>query len=114
MEQFTTRQNKIGRLIQKELSELFRREIQTFAPGKILSVTAVRVTRDMSLARCYLSIFPSEGASQVIEGIKLQRSQIRGELGRIVRFQLRHVPELDFFIDDSLDYIDKIDSLLKE
>ena len=114
MEQFTTRQNKIGRLIQKELSEFFRRDAQTYAPGKLISVTAVRVTRDMSLARCYLSIFPSEGSAEVLAGIKLQKSHIRGELGKIVRFQLRHVPELDFFVDDSLDYIEKIDHLLKD
>ena len=113
MEQFSTRQNKIGRLIQKELSEIFRREAQVFAPGKMISVTTVRVTKDMSLSRCYLSIFPSDGAAEVLKEIKLQKSRLRGELGRIVRFQLRHVPELDFFIDDSLDYIDKIDSLLK-
>jgi ribosome-binding factor A len=113
MEQYTTRQNKIGRLIQKELSELFRREAHTLAKGKMISVTAVRVTRDMSLARCYLSIFPSEGSAAVLTEIKLHKSHLRGELGQAVRFQLRHVPELEFFIDDSLDYIEKIDTLLK-
>lgn len=113
MEQFTTRQNKIGRLIQKELSEFLRREANTIARGKMVSVTAVRVTRDMSLARCYLSIFPSEGASEVLKEIKLHKAHLRGELGNAVRFQLRHVPELEFFIDDSLDYIEKIDNLLK-
>lgn len=113
MEQFSTRQNKIGRLIQKELSEFFRREALTLAKGKMVSVTAVRVTRDMSLARCYLSIFPSEGAAAVIAEIKLHKGHLRGELGQAVRFQLRHVPELEFFLDDSLDYIEKIDNLLK-
>ena len=113
MEQFSTRQNKIGRLIQKELSEFFRREAGTLAKGKMVSVTAVRVTRDMSLARCYLSIFPSEGAAAVLAEIKLHKGHLRGELGQAVRFQLRHVPELEFFIDDSLDYIEKIDNLLK-
>jgi len=113
MEQFSTRQNKIGRLIQKELSEFFRRESLTLAKGKMVSVTAVRVTRDMSLARCYLSIFPSDGSLDILNDIKLHRGHIRGELGHAVRFQLRHVPELEFFIDDSLDYIEKIDTLLK-
>ena len=113
MEQFTTRQNKISRLIQKEMSEFLRREALTLAKGKMVSVTAVRVTRDMSLARCYISIFPSEGSAEILKEIKLHKSHIRGELGHAVRFQLRHVPELEFFIDDSLDYIEKIDTLLK-
>jgi ribosome-binding factor A len=113
MEQFSTRQNKIGRLIQKELSEFFRREALTLAKGKIVSVTAVRITKDMSLARCYLSIFPSGGSAEILAEIKLKKGHLRGELGQAVRFQLRHVPELEFFIDDSLDYIEKIDNLLK-
>ena len=113
MEEYSTRQNKIARLIQKELSELLRRDTNVLAKGRILSLTQVRVTRDMSLARCYLSIFPSEGSETVLAEIKLHKSKLRGELGNIVRHQLRHVPELEFFIDDSLDYIEKIDNLLK-
>lgn len=114
MEQFSTRQNKIGRLIQKELSEFFRRESQALAHGRMITVTAVRVTKDMSLARCYLSVFPSEGSAEVLAEIKQHKGRLRGDLGKVVRFQLRHVPELDFFIDDSLDYIEKIDHLLKD
>jgi len=113
MEEYTTRQNKIGRLIQKELSELLRRDTNILAKGRILSLTTVRVTRDMSQAKCYLSIFPSEGAAAVLADIKLHKSKLRGDLGNIVRFQLRHVPELEFYLDDSLDYIEKIDKLLK-
>ena len=112
MEQYSTRQNKIGRLIQKELGELLRRDTQVLAKGRILSLTIVRVTRDISQARCYLSIFPSAGAEEVLADIKLHKGKLRGELGNIVRFQLRHVPELEFFLDDSLDYIEKIDKLL--
>ena len=100
-------------MIQKELSELLRRETQVLAKGRILSLTIVRVTRDISLAKCYLSIFPSTGADEVLANIKLHKSKLRGELGNIVRFQLRHVPELEFFLDDSLDYIENIDKLLK-
>jgi ribosome-binding factor A len=113
MEQYSTRQNKIGRLIQKELSELLRRDTQVLAKGRILSLTIVRVTRDISQAECYLSIFPSDGADEVLANIKLHKSKLRGELGNIVRLQLRHIPELEFFLDDSLDYIEKIDQLLK-
>ena len=79
----------------------------------MFSVTAVLVTKDMSLARCYLSIFPSQGAAEVMAEIKLHKGHLRGELGHAVSFQLRHVPELEFFVDDSLDYIEKIDNLLK-
>lgn len=113
-EQYTTRQNKISRLIQKELSELLRRDTPLLAKGKIISVTKVRVTKDISLARCYLSIFPSEGAPEVLLEIKQHKGKYRGEIGNIVRHQLRIVPELEFFIDDSLDYIEKIDKLLKQ
>lgn len=114
MEQYTTRQNKIGRLIQKELSELLRRDTPILAKGRILSVTAVRITKDMAIARCYLSIFPSAGADEVLSEIKQYKGKLRGDLGNLVRFQLRHVPELEFFLDDSLDYIEKIDKLLHQ
>ena len=114
MEEYTTRQNKIGRLIQKELSELLRRDTPIFAKGRILSVTKVRITKDMSLARCYLSIFPSAGSAEVLSEIKHHKGKLRGELGNLIRFQLRIVPELEFFIDDSLDYIENIDKLLHQ
>jgi len=114
MEQYTTRQNKIGRLIQKELSELLRRDTPLFAKGKILSVTNVRITKDMAIARCYLSVFPSTGSDVVLSEIKQAKGKLRGELGNLIRFQLRHVPDLEFFLDDSLDYIEKIDKLLHQ
>ena len=114
MEEYTTRQNKIGRLIQKEISELLRRDTPILAKGKIISVTKVRITKDMSIARCYLSIFPSEGAEAVLAEIKHHKGKLRGELGNLIRFQLRHVPELEFFVDDSLDYIERIDKLLHQ
>ena len=104
----TTRQNKISRLLQKELSEIFL--LQTKAmPGVLVSVSAVRISPDMSIARVYLSIFPSEKSEEMVKNIK----SIRFELGTRVRHQLRIIPELKFFVDDSLDYIEKIDALLK-
>ena len=104
----TTRQNKISRLLQKELSEIFL--LQTKAmPGTLVSVSAVRISPDMSIARVYLSVFPSEKAEEIVKNMKT----IRYELGTRVRHQLRIIPELKFFVDDSLDYIEKIDSLLK-
>lgn len=108
----TTRQNKISRLLQKELSEIFL--LQTKAMhGVLVSVSAVRISPDMSVARVYLSIFPSEKAEELVKNINESMRSIRYELGTRVRHQLRIIPELKFFIDDSLDYIEKIDSLLK-
>ena len=108
----TTRQQKIARLLQKELSEIFR--VQTAKMGGVLvSVSAVRVSPDLSIARAYLSIFPSERANEIIESINHSARSVRYELAQRVRYQLRKTPELTFFIDDSLDYIDHIDSLLK-
>ena len=108
----TTRQNKISRLLQKELSEIFL--LQTKAmPGILVSVSAVRISPDMSIARVYLSIFPSEKGEERVKNINNNMKPIRYELGTRVRHQLRIIPELKFFVDDSLDYIEKIDSLLK-
>lgn len=108
----TTRQNRIDRLLQKELGDIFL--LQTKAmPGTLISVSAVRISPDLSIARVYLSIFPSEKGEELMTNIKGNMKAIRYELGKRVRHQLRIIPELKFFIDDSLDYIDKIDSLLK-
>ena len=108
----TTRQNKISRLLQKELSEIFL--LQTKAmPGVLVSVSAVRISPDMSIARVYLSVFPSERAEEIVKNVNDNMKTIRYELGTRVRHQLRIIPELKFFVDDSLDYIEKIDSLLK-
>ena len=109
----TTRQQKIARLLQKELSEIFR--VQTAKMGGVLvSVSAVRVSPDLSIARAYLSIFPSERANEIIESINHSARSVRYELAQRVRYQLRKTPELTFFIDDSLDYIERIDELLKK
>ena len=108
----TTRQNKIARLLQKELSEIFL--LQTKAmPGILVSVSTVRISPDMSIARVYLSVFPSVKAEEMGKSINDNMKSIRYELGTRVRHQLRIIPELKFFVDDSLDYIEKIDSLLK-
>lgn len=108
-----TRQAKIARLIQKELSELFRK--QTAAMGGVLvSVSAVRISPDLSVARGYLSIFPSKYAEEMLANINRNAKTIRYELAKILRYQLRKMPELTFFIDDSLDYIDHIDDILRK
>ena len=109
----TTRQNKIARLLQKELSDIFL--LQTKAThGTLISVSAVRISPDLSVARAYLSVFPPEKAEEIVKNINANMRSIRYELGTRVRYQLRIIPELKFFRDDSLDYIEHIDELLKK
>lgn len=109
----STRQAKIARLLQKELSEIFRRETAAMR-GVLVSVSAVRVSPDLSIARAYLSIFPSDKAEEILMNINHNAKTIRFELAKILRYQLRKTPELSFFIDDSLDYIEHIDNILKQ
>jgi len=109
----TTRQAKISRLLQKELSEIFRQQTAK-THGVLVSVSAVRVSPDLSIAKVYLSIFPTDKSQQIMENITASARTIRYELAQKVRFQLRKCPELSFFIDDSLDYIENIDNLLKK
>lgn len=107
----STRQAKISRLLQKELSEIFRRE--TAKLGNVMvSVSSVKVSPDLSIAKAYLSVFPSEPALEVIENINAQAKTVRYELAQKVRFQLRRCPELQFYLDDSIDYLENIDKLL--
>ena len=109
----TTRQNKISRLIQKELSEIFLLQTKSMN-GVLVSVSAVRISPDMSIARVYLSVFPSERSQEIVKNINDNMKSIRYELGTRVRHQLRIIPELKFFVDDSLDYAERIDELLKK
>lgn len=107
----STRQAKIARLLQKELSEIFRQQTAK-THGVIVSVSAVRVSPDLSIARAYLSVFPSDKAAEMLESINRSAKTIRYELAQKVRYQLRKTPELAFHLDDSLDYIENIDNLL--
>ena len=109
----TTRQNKISRLIQKELSEIFLLQTKSMN-GVLVSVSDVRISPDMSIARVYLSVFPSERSQEIVKNINDNMKSIRYELGTRVRHQLRIIPELKFFVDDSLDYAERIDELLKK
>lgn len=109
----TTRQNKIARLIQKELSEIFLLQTKSM-PGVLVSVSIVRISPDMSYARVYLSVFPSDRSEEIVKNINANMKSIRFELGNRVRHQLRIIPELKFFVDDSLDYAEKIGELLKK
>ena len=108
-----TRQNRIARLLQKELADIFQRQTQQMH-GVLVSVTAARVSPDLSICTAHLSILPSERADELLKNIQANEKSIRYELGRRVHNQLRIIPELRFFIDDSLDYIEHIDELLKK
>lgn len=108
-----TRQNKIARLLQKELSLIFQQQTRAMH-GVMVSVTRTKISPDLSVCTAYLSIFPSERSEELLANIEKNNQQIRYALGQQVRHQLRIVPELRFFIDDSLDYIDHIDELLKK
>ena len=109
----TTRQQKIARLLQKELSDIFQKDAKAMQ-GVIVSITKAYISPDMSVCRAYISVFPSEKAENILKGINAQNSRIRYELGTRVRHQLRIIPELKFFIDDSMDYLEHIDELLKQ
>jgi ribosome-binding factor A len=108
----TNRQQKVNRLIQKELSEIFLLDAKKM-PGVLISVTNVRVSPDLGMAHAYLSVFPSEKAEELVKNINDNVKTVRYDLGRRLRNQLRVVPELAFHVDDSLDYIENIDRLLK-
>lgn len=114
MENYSTRQNKISRLIQREMAEMLLKMNKAKFPGKLVSVSIVRVTKDLGIARMYLSIFPSEFSEEILANIRSSGKQLRGELGRKVGKSLRVIPELEFYIDDSLDYIENIDRLLDQ
>ena len=107
-----TRQAKISRLLQKELAQIFQGQTRRMH-GMMVSVTRVKISPDLSVCTAYLSVFPSEKAEEVINNVNTNAKTIRYDLGQRIRNQVRIIPELRFFIDDSLDYIDHIDELLK-
>ena len=108
-----TRQNRIARLLQKELASIFQSQTRDMH-GVLVSVPRAKVSPDLSVCTAYLSIFPSERAEELLKNINANEKTIRYDLGQRVRNQLRIIPELRFFIDDSLDYIERIDELLKK
>ena len=108
----STRQNKISRLIQKELGDIFLKMTKE-TRGVMVSVSTVRVSPDLGIGKAYQSIFPSEKGVDVVDALNKNSKSIRFELGNRVRHQLRIIPELRFYVDDSLDYIEHIDNLLK-
>ncbi len=108
----TNRQKKIGGVLQRDLAEILQRAAKDMS-GTLISVTKVHVTSDLSVAKVFVSIFPHKNADELITGIRSNQPLIKHELSQRTKNQLRRVPELSFFIDDSLEYIDKIDKSLK-
>ncbi|MGB2128484.1 MAG: 30S ribosome-binding factor RbfA [Flavicella sp.] len=109
----TNRQKKIGGVIQKDLVDVLQSAAQEGMKGVIISVSKVSVTTDLSQAKVYLSIFPSEKRDELIVGIQSNSKSIRHELAKRTKNQLRRVPNLTFYGDDSLDYIENIDASLR-
>lgn len=105
------RQNKIEGVIQEELAVFFQRHAREVCLGAMVSVTVVRVTPDLSLSKVYLSIFAGPSKEEVLESIRSHVSKIRGEVGKRLK-NMRKIPELVFYIDDSLDYAQEINQLL--
>lgn len=110
----STRQNKVNRLLQKELGELFQRESRSLFGGAFITVTGVRITPDLSIARVHLSIFMAKEKETVLEKVNNQKKEIRKRIGNKIGKQMRIVPDFEFFIDNSLDYAEKIENLLKK
>lgn len=107
------RQQKVARLLQKEIGEIFTKGEVRPLDKSMISITGVRVSPDLGIARVYISIFPSDDKQEDIKTVKSQSSEIRYHLGKRTGKQLRHIPELHFFLDDSFDYAEQIDELLK-
>jgi len=109
----TNRQKKIARLLQKDLGEILQLNGRNWFHGTLLTVTKVHITSDLSIAKVYVSIFGKE-AKSVIRQVEMHGKEIRKQLGQRIKNQLRHIPELRFYVDDSLDYIENIEKLLRE
>ena len=110
----STWQLRVARELQRDLSEIIRSKGMAAFGGAMVTVSEVRISPDLSVAKVYVSVFPSEKAPQVMQTLEENNRAYRGELGRKVASQLRIVPELTFFLDTSLDYAEHIDELLKK
>jgi len=113
-QQESTRQLKVGRQLQRDLAQIFQQQGMSAYHGAMITVTSVRMSPDLALAKVWVSIFPAAQASEVLELLKKQGKMIRGTLGRRIAGQVRIVPELVFLVDDSLNYVERIDALLRQ
>lgn len=114
METYSKRQEKVSKLIQRDLADIFQKEAQLFN-GALITVTRVRISPDLSYAKVYLSIFiPGDDSTSIMEAIQGQASNFRYALAKKIKNQVKKIPELAFFVDDSLDYIDNLDKLISK
>lgn len=113
MEQESMRQQKVGRQIQKDISDIFTKEAAGLVKGALVTVSAVRMSPDLGYAKIYLSVFPYEQGKRIVQALDDNNWLVRKALGTRMRNQIKSIPELSFFLDDSLEYIQNIDELLK-
>ena len=114
MEGQSTRQQKVSRELQRYLAELLRSKGMAYFGGAMVTVSEVRISPDLSIAKVYVSVFPSNRQEEVMKQLEDEKKHLRGELGDLVAKQLRIVPDLDFYLDTTLDYAEHIDELLKK
>lgn len=110
----STRQLKVASQLQRDMAEIIRLKGMAFFSGALVSVSGVKISPDLSVAKVYVSIFPSQKQEAVMKTLEENAKALRGELGNRVAKQLRIVPEITFFVDNSLDYVEHIDELLKK
>ncbi len=110
----STRQQKVARMLQREMGAFFQQNSRDMLPGKMITVTVVRVSPDLGVAKVFLSIFPVKEGEDPLQAVKDHAPKIRRDVGNKIRNQLRAIPEFIYYLDDSLDYIENIDNLLKE
>ena len=108
------RQQKFAGVIQQDLAEIFQREGMNFLPNTLVTITKVRVTPDLAIARVFLSFFTSADAAASLSTVKAHASEIRYKLGVKIKNQVRVVPQLEFFVDDTNDYVEKMDQLFDQ
>ncbi len=109
----TTRQQKVARLLQKEMGNIFETDMRRLYPNAMITITRVNVTKDLSIARFHLSIFPLRDKKPPLDDIRSHIPEFRFKIGNRIAKQVRIIPQIEFFEDDSLDYIENIEKLLK-
>ena len=108
------RQQKFAGLIQQDLAAIFQRESMNYLPNTLITITRVRVTPDLAIARIFLSFFNNTNPHQALQNIKLHANEIRYKLGARIKDQVRIIPQLEFFIDDTGDYVERMDKLFEK
>lgn len=109
---FTKRQNQYNKLMQKELAYIFTQHGKEWFRNTLVTITMIRITPDLGIAKVYVSVLPFNKSEELLEVIKNKQKAIRGMLGNRIRNQVRHIPDLIFYIDDTMDFIDRMDKII--